>query len=280
MRRVVVTGVGLLSSIGNNVEQFEKSLRAGRSGIGPITQVDTSRLRFHNPAEIRGFDPTEHFSEITWLDRFAQLAVVAARHAIDDSALKWNDALRARTDVVTGSCLGGMGTEDAFCFDFYHENKSRLTPTLALLDAGGNLGLLADVNTLQRDGVFVPFFGHLACTTRSVAMLALRTNALIVPVCCVWDTNRYRILVGELVEAVRTASSAKKNIIIPPRSTPPRSKNSSAPIPGNGFGSIAAGKPDHPANPAFIRGYMVLVASALNSGSAGNLPARFGCQPK
>jgi KDO2-lipid IV(A) lauroyltransferase len=84
---------------------------------------------------------------------------------------------------------------------------------LAILDAGGNLGLLADVNTLQRDGVFVPFFGHLACTTRSVAMLALRTDALIVPACCVWDTNRYRILVGELVEAVRTASYAKKNII-------------------------------------------------------------------
>jgi len=84
---------------------------------------------------------------------------------------------------------------------------------LAILDGGGDLGLLADVNTLQRDGVFVPFFDHLACTTRSVAMLALRTNALIVPVCCVWDTNRYRILVGELVEAVHTANYAKKNII-------------------------------------------------------------------
>jgi nodulation protein E len=129
MRRVVVTGVGVLSSIGNTVAQFEESLRACRSGIGPITQVDTSRLRFHNAAEIRGFEPTDHFSEVTWLDRFAQLGIVATRDAIADSALTWNDALRARTGVITGSCLGGMGTQDAFYFDLYHENKSRLSPT-------------------------------------------------------------------------------------------------------------------------------------------------------
>jgi nodulation protein E len=129
MRRVVVTGVGVLSSIGNTVAQFEESLRACRSGIGPLTQVDTSRLRFHNGAEIRGFEPAEHFSELTWLDRFAQLGIVATRDAIADSELTWNDELRARTGVITGSCLGGMGTEDAFYFDLYHENKSRLSPT-------------------------------------------------------------------------------------------------------------------------------------------------------
>ena len=129
MRRVVVTGVGVLSSIGNTVAQFEESLRACRSGIGPITQVDTSRLRFHNGAEIRGFEPAEHFSELTWLDRFAQLGIVATRDAIADSELTWDDELRARTGVITGSCLGGMGTEDAFYFDLYHENKSRLSPT-------------------------------------------------------------------------------------------------------------------------------------------------------
>ena len=129
MRRVVVTGVGVLSSIGNTVAQFEESLRAGRAGIGPITQVDTSRLRFHNAAEVRGFEPTEHFSALTWLDRFAQLGVVAARDAIADSGLTWNDELRARTGVITGSCLGGIATEDAYYFDLYHENKSRLSPT-------------------------------------------------------------------------------------------------------------------------------------------------------
>jgi len=128
MRRVVVTGIGVLSSIGNTVTRFEESLRAGRSGIGPITQVDTSRLRFHNAAEIQGFEPAEHFSELTWLDRFAQLGIVAARDAIADSALRWNVEMRARTGVITGSCLGGMGTEDDFYFNLYHENKSRLSP--------------------------------------------------------------------------------------------------------------------------------------------------------
>jgi len=130
MRRVVVTGVGVLSSIGNTVTEFEASLRACRSGIGAISQVDTSRLRFHNAAEIRGFEPAEHFSELTWFDRFAQLGIVAARDAIADSALTWNDALRARTGVITGSCLGGIATEDAFYFDFYHEKKPRCSPTV------------------------------------------------------------------------------------------------------------------------------------------------------
>src|SRR4029450_10635324 len=129
MRRVVITGVGVLSSIGNTVAQFEESLRACRGGIGPITQVDTSRLRFHNAAEIQRFEPTEHFSEVTWLDRFAQFGIVAARDAIADSALTWNDELRARTGVITGSCLGGMGTEDGHYFGFYHEKKPRCSPS-------------------------------------------------------------------------------------------------------------------------------------------------------
>lgn len=131
MRRVVVTGVGVLSSIGTTILEFEQSLRAGRPGIGPITQIDTSRLRFHNAAEIQGFEPSRHFADaqLNWLDRFAQLGIVAARDAIADSTLNWSDELRARTGVITGSCLGGIGTEDAHYFGFYHEKKLRCSPT-------------------------------------------------------------------------------------------------------------------------------------------------------
>jgi nodulation protein E len=131
MRRVVVTGVGVLSSIGNTVAQFEESLRACRPGIRPITQIDTSAIRFHNAAEVEGFEPARHFTEsqLNWLDRFAQLGIVAARDAIADSTLTWNDELRARTGVITGSCLGGIATEDAYYFSFYRENKPRCSPT-------------------------------------------------------------------------------------------------------------------------------------------------------
>ena len=77
---------------------------------------------------------------------------------------------------------------------------------LEVLDRGGVLGMLADVNTLMRDGVFVPFFGVPACTTRAVAMLALRTNALIMPICGVWqeETQRYAAIAGEFMEVSRS----------------------------------------------------------------------------
>jgi KDO2-lipid IV(A) lauroyltransferase len=68
------------------------------------------------------------------------------------------------------------------------------------------LGVLPDVNVHPKDGVFVPFFGVQACTTSGVAMLALRTNSLIVPMCCVWDDalRKYRVLYGKSIVPVRT----------------------------------------------------------------------------
>ncbi|HEY0428925.1 MAG TPA: lysophospholipid acyltransferase family protein [Pyrinomonadaceae bacterium] len=77
---------------------------------------------------------------------------------------------------------------------------------IEILRTGGVLGVLPDVNAHPKEGVFVPFFGVEACTASGVAMLALRTNAMIIPMCCVWDaeTKRYRAMYGKLVEPVRT----------------------------------------------------------------------------
>jgi KDO2-lipid IV(A) lauroyltransferase len=86
------------------------------------------------------------------------------------------------------------------------DKNNSVSKAMAILREGGILGVLPDVNVLPRDGVFVPFFGTLACTTSGVAMMAMRTNAMILPMCCVWDkeTEKYNVLYGELVEQPRT----------------------------------------------------------------------------
>ena len=70
---------------------------------------------------------------------------------------------------------------------------------ISVLREGGILGILPDVNVLSRDGVFVPFLGTLACTTSGVAMMAMRTNSIIVPMCCVWneEKKKYSVFYGE-----------------------------------------------------------------------------------
>ena len=84
MRRVGITGMGVICGSGNNVNQFWENLVHGRCGIGKIESVDTTKLRFQNGAEVRGYDRTQHFesAQQELLDRYAQFAVVAAREAV------------------------------------------------------------------------------------------------------------------------------------------------------------------------------------------------------
>ncbi|MEP6704789.1 MAG: lysophospholipid acyltransferase family protein [Acidobacteriota bacterium] len=86
------------------------------------------------------------------------------------------------------------------------DKNNSVSKAMSILREGGILGVLPDVNVLPRDGVFVPFFGTLACTTSGVAMMAMRTNAMILPMCCVWNkkTEKYNVRFGKLVEQART----------------------------------------------------------------------------
>jgi len=126
----VITGIGVVSAIGNNAADFWASLVAGRSGIGPITKVDVSTMRFQNAAEVKDFDPAEHFDEknLLWLDPFSHYGIVAAREAIADSGIEFNDELRDKSGVITGSCLGGKMTEDELYYKLYAEGKQRHQP--------------------------------------------------------------------------------------------------------------------------------------------------------
>jgi len=128
--RVVVTGIGVISALGHNCQDFWQALRQGRSGIAPLEQVDRSLLRFENGAEVRNWDPTCYFDEkeIGLLDRFAQFGAVAAREALADAAVEWTMELRENTAIVTGCCVGGQNTEDEGFVNLYRKNIPRVNP--------------------------------------------------------------------------------------------------------------------------------------------------------
>jgi nodulation protein E len=132
VKKVVITGVGVVASMGNNAREFWDALSAGRSAIGPITKEDVSTLRFKNAAEIKGFDEKEHFDDkaLLWLDPFSHYGIVSSREAISNSGIEFNDALRGRTGVITGNCLGGKTTEGEMYRRLYAEGQQRHPPTV------------------------------------------------------------------------------------------------------------------------------------------------------
>lgn len=112
MRRVVVTGLGCISPVGNNVEDTWASLLAGKSGAGMITHFDASRHKTRFAAEVKGFDGAALFGQrdARKMDRFTQFAIAATQEALNQSRLKIEEANRDRVGVVIGTGIGGIGT--------------------------------------------------------------------------------------------------------------------------------------------------------------------------
>ena len=130
MHRVVVSGVGCISSLGHTAPAHIAATREGKSGFGEITLADTERLNFKVAAEIKDFDPNRHLDRKTvgMADRVAQLALVAAAEAIDDSGLAFADELAMDTVVIVGTGAGGMTTVDDNFRRLYAEGAQRLHP--------------------------------------------------------------------------------------------------------------------------------------------------------
>jgi nodulation protein E len=129
-RRVAISGLGAISALGLDGPGLWDALAAGQSGIGPITQVDTSGLKFHNGAEVSGFRPEELLDSrlLALGDRFSHFALAAAEEALRDSAIELNEQLQRRTAVVTGSCVGGQTTEDDGFRRLYAQERPRFHP--------------------------------------------------------------------------------------------------------------------------------------------------------
>jgi 3-oxoacyl-[acyl-carrier-protein] synthase II len=111
-RRVVVTGIGLVSSVGIGTEATWESLLAGRSGIGPITRFDAAAFSTRFAAEVKAFDPLQFVEkkEVKKMDIFIQFAIAASQFAMDDSGLKVTPDIAPRVGVFIASGIGGFTT--------------------------------------------------------------------------------------------------------------------------------------------------------------------------
>lgn len=111
-RRVVITGAGAITPLGNSVEDFWKNLLACQSGAAPITRFDSSKFKTHFACEVKGYDARQHFDvkEARKMDLFSQYAVVSATQAVEDSGILSDSLNKRRVGVIWGSGNGGFLT--------------------------------------------------------------------------------------------------------------------------------------------------------------------------
>ena len=130
MNRVAITGLGVVSPVGCDLEAFWQALVEGRSGIGPLTSIPTERLTVRRAAEVKAYVPEENFAarSLPLLDRFAQFAVLAARRAVADAGLVFGEELARSTATIVGSGVGGQHTLDDGYYRLYGQNAPRLHP--------------------------------------------------------------------------------------------------------------------------------------------------------
>ncbi len=145
---VVITGMGCVSPLGNNVPSTWETAVAGKSGVGPITLFDAKDFVTRFAAEVKGFDPATLFGrkEARRMDRYTQFAVAATREALADAHLEINDENRERIGVYIGTGIGGISTLLAEVEVFREKGPRRVSPFLVPMmlpdTAGAQVGIL------------------------------------------------------------------------------------------------------------------------------------------
>ena len=128
-KRVVITGMGAITPVGNNVKDTWDSLKNGKNGIAPVTFFNTDNLKATLAAEVKGFDPAEYLdvNEILRTDRYTQLALGAATEALNDSNIKGN-VDPDRFSVILGTGIGGISTFETEHTKFLEKGPRRVSP--------------------------------------------------------------------------------------------------------------------------------------------------------
>jgi len=130
-RRVVITGMGVVSPVGNDLPSFWESLKAGRSGIGRISAFDTEKFDCRIAGEVRGYDPVPYYKtpkDVRRTDRYTQLAMGAAKMSLDDSGLDLGSVDLDRTGVMIGSGVGGLATMETQVGQMLTKGPDRTSP--------------------------------------------------------------------------------------------------------------------------------------------------------
>lgn len=130
LKRVVVTGFGAITPIGNNVKEYWENLLKGESGAAPITLFDATNFKTQFACEVKNFDPFSHFDkkESKKMDRNTQLGRVAAREAVEHSGILDNQVDKNRVGVIWGSGIGGLTTFEHEVINFAKTETPRFNP--------------------------------------------------------------------------------------------------------------------------------------------------------
>lgn len=131
-RRVVITGMGAITPVGNDVETFWKSISNGEVGIGEITEFDTTDFKAKLAAEVKDFKPEEYMDrkEAKRMDRFCQFALAASTEAVKDSKLEFEKENMDRVGVILGCGIGGIGTIEEQVAKLNTKGPNRVSPML------------------------------------------------------------------------------------------------------------------------------------------------------
>lgn len=146
--RVVITGLGVISPVGNDVNSFWKSLKEGKSGVGPLASFDPAKFDSRIAGEVKGFDPAGYgidFKEAKRTAKFVQYAIAAAKQAVSSSGLDLEKSNRERFGVLIGSGIGSLYTIEEEHKIYLTKGPSRLSPFLIPMlivnEASGMVGI-------------------------------------------------------------------------------------------------------------------------------------------
>lgn len=146
-RRVVITGLGAITPIGNNTEEFWNGIKDGKCGIDEITHFDTTNFKVKLAAEVKGYNPEEYFDRkaAKRLDTFSQFAIIAAKEAWEDSKLNKETENMERVGVIVGSGIGGLETMEKEMANIHEKGPDRVSPMFIPMNianmAAGNVAI-------------------------------------------------------------------------------------------------------------------------------------------